>query len=125
MKLILSIAALAATPPLQPARAQDDGLVTVMEAVDHADLDLRTARGASVLAARMRSAARRACGPTSDVDLEGQTEARRCMAKTTEQARAVSNRLVASAGQALQANATAQGAATSRAAPVALHLSEQ
>lgn len=109
MNAILLAVALCATPPLHAARAQDDGLVTVTETVGYADLDLSTAQGASALAARMRSAVRRACGPTSDLDLEGRTEERRCMVRTTEQARAAADRLVAPAGQARQAIATAVG----------------
>ncbi|HZF43520.1 MAG TPA: UrcA family protein [Sphingomonadaceae bacterium] len=126
MKSILLIAALAAAVPQQSARAQDDALVTVSEAVGHADLDLATAQGASTLAARMRSAAGRACGPTSDFDLEGRTAARRCVAKALREARKAGDRLAAARrSRPGSAAKNAQEAVSSRAAPAALHRSEQ
>lgn len=85
MKILITLAALAAGTFVAPAFAQDAELGASPQVVSYADLDLGTARGVRTLDRRIDRAVRQACGWASDFDLAGQNDLRRCRKETIAQ----------------------------------------
>ena len=88
--LILMLSAFAATPAL----AQTAPLAENRIVVRTADLDLSQSAGQRALDHRIAIAVVEACGETSNVDLAGKNEIRRCRAETSAQVAANRDRLV-------------------------------
>ncbi len=95
--LTLMLSALAATPALAQAVPSAETRVVVRTA----DLDLGSAAGKRTLDRRIAIAVVEACGETSNVDLAGRNEIRRCRDETSSAVAANRDRLVelASRGQ--------------------------
>ena len=95
--LTLMLSALAATPALAQAAPALESRVVVRTA----DLDLGSAAGKRTLDHRIAIAVVEACGETSNVDLAGRNEIRRCRDETSAAVAANRDRLVelASRGQ--------------------------
>ncbi|MBV9930866.1 MAG: UrcA family protein [Alphaproteobacteria bacterium] len=81
MKILLSLAALAATVAGAPAVAEAPSSAAAV-VVRYADLDLYSAAGRRVLDRRIDAAVRDACGSASDADLHGRNAVRACVAQT-------------------------------------------
>ncbi|MGX5712940.1 UrcA family protein [Sphingopyxis terrae subsp. ummariensis] len=96
MKMMLTLAALAAVAPALPAHAQPAPAPRSV-AVVHSDLDLSTARGADKLERRIWRAVVTVCGSAPDYDLEGKNDVRHCRRDTMRQASADADRVIASA----------------------------
>lgn len=97
--LTLMLSALAATPAI--AQLAPSGETRVV--VSTADLDLGSTAGQRTLDHRIAIAVVEACGETSNADLAGRNEIRRCRYETSAQVAANRDRLVelASRGQAI------------------------
>ena len=95
--LSLILSALAATPALSQAAPSAETRIVVSTA----DLDLGSATGKRALDHRIAIAVVEACGETSNVDLAGRNEIRRCRDETSASVVANRDRLVelASRGQ--------------------------
>jgi UrcA family protein len=93
MKILLPLAALAATLTAAPAFAQPPASATIV--VRTADLDLHSATGRTALDRRIRAAIDIACGDASDADVHGKNAALRCRAATRAQAEAQRTQAVA------------------------------
>lgn len=96
MKMMLTLAALAAVAPALPAHAEPAPAPRSV-AVVHSDLDLSTARGANKLEHRIWRAVVTVCGSAPDYDLEGKNDVRHCRRDTMRQASADADRVIASA----------------------------
>ena len=97
--LVLMFSAFAATPALAQAAPSAETRVIVRTA----DLNLGSATGQRTLDHRIAIAVVEACGETSNVDLAGRNEIRRCRDQTSASIAADRDRLVelASRGQAI------------------------
>ena len=95
--LTLILSAFAATPALAQAAPTAETRIVVRSA----DLDLGSATGQRMLDHRIAMGVVEACGETSNVDLVGKNEIRRCRAETSASVAANRDRLVglASRGQ--------------------------
>ncbi|MGH6617047.1 UrcA family protein [Sphingomonas sp.] len=85
MKILITLAALAAGTFVAPAFAQKAEVGPSPQVVTYSDLDLSTVRGVRTLDRRIDRAVREACGWASDFDIVGQKELRRCRKQTTAQ----------------------------------------
>jgi UrcA family protein len=79
MKILLTLAALAAASTAAPALAQAP---TAEVVVSYADLDLSSPAGQRALDRRLVHAVREACGDASDADLHGKNLVRSCRTDT-------------------------------------------
>ncbi|MEA2999239.1 MAG: hypothetical protein QOK17_1072 [Sphingomonadales bacterium] len=80
MKILLPLAALAATLTAGPAFAQPGA--PAPQIVHYADLDLSSAAGRQELDRRIGVAVRDACGTASDADLHGRNLVQLCRVET-------------------------------------------
>lgn len=94
MKTMLALAALAGVLPLAPAIAETRTYTAV---VQHADLDLRTEQGRSVLDRRLRIAVASTCGEASSADPEGRNEVRACRTDTLRRVAGQRDQIIAAA----------------------------
>lgn len=92
--LILALSAFSATPALAQSPASETRIV-----VRTADLNLSQSAGQRVLDHRIAIAVVEACGETSNIDLAGKNEIRRCRAETSAEVAANRDRLVELASQ--------------------------
>lgn len=101
MKKLLILAALAAAAAAsgQPAFART-APANPSVAVQHKDLDLRTAAGTRTLDRRIWRAVVAVCGTASDFDLEGRNDVRECRRETRQLATAKAGAVVAGATRA-------------------------
>lgn len=99
MKMLLTLAALAAAPLGQPAHAEP-APATNSAVVVHSDLDLATVRGTRTLERRIWRAVVTVCGSASEYDLEGKNNVRQCRRDTLRQASEQADAVVASAKRA-------------------------
>ena len=108
MKTLLPLAALAALAfTAAPAAAEAPaGSATV--AVQHADLDLNSRAGVAKLDRRIRAAVETACGTTSDFDVRGKNEVKRCRVDSLEAVAAQRDKVIATAQRASQVQLAAQ-----------------
>jgi UrcA family protein len=108
MKTLLPLAALAALAfTAAPAAAEAPaGSATV--AVHYADLDLNSRAGVARLDRRIRAAVESACGATSDFDVRGKNEIKRCRADTLAAVAAQRDKVIASSQRASQIRLAAQ-----------------
>lgn len=97
LTLTLMLSAFAATPALAQAAPSAETRVVVRTA----DLDLGSAAGQRILDHRIAIAVVEACGETSNVDLAGRNDIRRCRDETSASVAANRDRLIqlASRGQ--------------------------
>lgn len=103
MQKLLILAALAAASLGQPAAAQT-APANPSTAVQHKDLDLRSAAGAKALDRRIWRAVVAVCGSAPDFDLEGKNDVRQCRSDTRVLASAQAEQVIAntSRGQPIQ-----------------------
>ncbi|MEA3063174.1 MAG: hypothetical protein QOJ94_2955 [Sphingomonadales bacterium] len=80
MKILLPLAALAATLTAGPGFAQPAG--SAPQVVHYADLDLSSAAGRREFDRRIGIAVREACGTPSDADLHGRNLVQHCRVET-------------------------------------------
>jgi UrcA family protein len=95
MKILLPLAAFAATLAAGPAFAQPAAPAQV---VHYADLDLSSATGRHELDRRIGIAVREACGTASDADLHGRNLVQHCRVDTRRAIAARRSAALAAAG---------------------------
>ncbi len=96
MKMMLTLAALAAAASALPVHAEPAPAPRSVTVV-HSDLDLGSARGAHRLERRIWQAGVAVCGSAPDYDLEGKNDVQQCRRDTMRQASADAERVIASA----------------------------